>query len=191
MNRKELNSYRGNGTRLCFTCCMPQCTDSFFEDSENEEILSITSDADSIPDSLEWFSRNISSYYRSNIKIAHFNINSIQNKLDEVKDILNRNMFDTLFIDEMKLDGMYSSSLLYHPGYRIVRETGKKGTGGLIAFIREDLSAYREFCQCASQRASEPNVRALRHDTTRSLLQSFLTQSYLAMRAMRWIVQGL
>ena len=33
MNRKELNSYRGNGTWLCFTCCMPQFTDSFFEDS--------------------------------------------------------------------------------------------------------------------------------------------------------------
>lgn len=64
MNRKGLNSYRWNDTRLCFTCCMPQFTDSFFEDSENEEILSITSDDDSIPASLEWFSGNISSYYK-------------------------------------------------------------------------------------------------------------------------------
>lgn len=57
---------------------MPQFTDSFFEDKENEEILSITSDDDSIPDSLEWFSGNISSYYKQ-LKIAHLNINSIQN----------------------------------------------------------------------------------------------------------------
>ena len=57
---------------------MPQFTDSFFEDSVNEEILSITSDDDSIPDSLEWFSGNISSYYKQ-LKIAHLNINSIQN----------------------------------------------------------------------------------------------------------------
>lgn len=64
MYRKELNSYCWNGTRLCFTCCMPQFTGSFFEDSENEEILSITSDDDSIPDSLEWFSGNIRSYYK-------------------------------------------------------------------------------------------------------------------------------
>lgn len=90
---------------------MPQFTDSVFEDSENEEILSITSDDDSIPGSLEMFSGNITSYYKSNIKIAHLNINSIQNKLDEVKDMLNRNMFDILFIGETKLDGMYSSSL--------------------------------------------------------------------------------
>ena len=90
---------------------MPQFTDSVFEDSQNEEILSITSDNDSIPGSLEMFSENISSYYKSNIKIAHLNINSIQNKLDEVKDMLNRNMFDILFIGETKLDGMYSSSL--------------------------------------------------------------------------------
>lgn len=79
----------------------------------------------------------------TNIKIAHLNINSIQNKLDEVKDMLNRNMFDILFIGETKLDGMYSSSLLYHPGYRIVQRDRKKGAGGLMAFIREDLSAYR------------------------------------------------
>ena len=65
MNRKELNSYHGNGTWLCFTCCMPQFTDSFFEDSENEEKLSVTSDDNSIPDSLEWFSGNINSHYKS------------------------------------------------------------------------------------------------------------------------------
>ncbi|XP_022809244.1 uncharacterized protein LOC111346205 [Stylophora pistillata] len=143
MNRKKLNSYRRNGTWLSFTCCIPQFTDSFFEDSVNKNVLSVMSDDDSIPDSLEWFSGNISSYYNSNIKIAHLNINSIQNKLDEIKEMLNRNMFDILFIGETKLDGSYSSSLLYHPGYRIVRRDRKKGAGGLMAFIREDLSAYR------------------------------------------------
>ncbi|PFX13398.1 Protein disabled [Stylophora pistillata] len=122
---------------------MPQFTDSFFEDSVNEEILSVMSDDDSIPDSLKWFSGNISSYYKSNINIAHLNINSTQNKLDEVKEMLNRNMFDILFIGKTELNGSYSSSLLYHPGYRIVRRDRKKGAGGLMAFIREDLSAYR------------------------------------------------
>ena len=76
---------------------MPQLTDSFFEDSKNEEILGVTSDSIPAADSLEWFSGNISSYYKSNIKIAHLNINSIQNKLDEVKDMLNQHMFDVLF----------------------------------------------------------------------------------------------
>lgn len=54
--------------------------------------------------------------------------------------MLNRNMFDILLIGETKLDGSYSSSLLYHPGYRIVRRDRKKGAGGLMAFIWEDLS---------------------------------------------------
>lgn len=140
MNRKELNSYHGNGTWHCFTCCMPQFTDSFFEDSENEEKLSVTSDDDLIPDSLEWFSGN--NYKQSlqvltNIKIAHLNINSIQNKLDEVKDMLNRIMFDILFIGETKLDGMYS------PRLPDCTKRSKKGAGGLMAFIREGLSAYR------------------------------------------------
>ena len=67
MKRKELNSYLengtcGNGTWLCFNCCMTQFTDSFFEDLVNEEILSVMSNDDSIPDSLEWFSGNVSSY---------------------------------------------------------------------------------------------------------------------------------
>ena len=54
-------------------------------------------------DSSEWYSENINSYHKSNIKFGHLNINSIQNKMDEVRDMLIRNMFDILFIAETKL----------------------------------------------------------------------------------------
>ena len=57
--------------------------------------------------------------------------------------MLNRNMFDILFIGETKLDGSFSASLLNHPGYRIIRRDRKKGAGGLMAFVRDDLPVYR------------------------------------------------
>lgn len=96
-----------------------------------------------MPDSLEWFSGNISSYCKSNIKIAHLNINSIQNKLDEVKEMLNRNMFDILFIVETKLDGMYSSSLLCQTVRSEKRCRWIKGvhTGGLVYLQATQIGA--------------------------------------------------
>ena len=142
MSRKELN--KNVGSWCCFTCSMPQITDSFFEDSaETCSLNSSTTNDEPIPDSSERFYSNINSYYMSNIKIAHLNINSIQNKLDEVKNMLNRNMFDILFIGETKLDDTFPANLLQHPGYRLIRQDRKRGAGGLMVFVRENLSAYR------------------------------------------------
>ena len=39
------------------------------------------------------------------------------------------------------IDKYSSSNLLTQPGYRYIRRDRKKGAGGLIAFIREDLRA--------------------------------------------------
>ena len=123
---------------------MPQITDSFFEDSaETCSLNSSTTNDEPIPDSIEWFYSNINSYYMSDIKIAHLNINSIQNKVDEVKNMLNRNMFDILFIGETKLDDTFPANLLQHPGYRLIRQDHRRGAGGLMVFVRENLSAYR------------------------------------------------
>ena len=94
-------------------------------------------------DSLMWYYSNITSYYKYNLKIAYLNINSLINKTDEVKDMLNKEMFDILFIAETKIDKTVSSSLLSQSGFRIVRKDRKKGAGGLLAYIRTDLSVYR------------------------------------------------
>ena len=59
---------------------------------------------DNDSDSLDWYQSNISgSYYNFNIKIGYLNINSVVNKIDEVKELLNRNMFDILFLAETVL----------------------------------------------------------------------------------------
>lgn len=64
---------------------------------------------------------NVSGYYRFNLKLAYLNINSITNKIDEVKEILGKGMFDILFIAESKIDSRTSTTLLAQPGFRLVR----------------------------------------------------------------------
>ena len=50
--------------------------------------------------------------------------------------MLNKSLFDILFISETKLDGPTSDSFLQ-------QRDRKKGAGGLIAFVREDLPVCR------------------------------------------------
>lgn len=45
-----------------------------------------------------WYQSNIGRYYRFNHKIAYLNINSVMNNIDEVKDMLNREMFDIFLL---------------------------------------------------------------------------------------------
>ena len=52
-------------------------------------------------------------------------------------------MFDILFLAETKIDSTVSSHLVSHPGFRTIRKDRKKGPGGLLAYIRNGLSAYR------------------------------------------------
>ena len=144
--RRMQSSHSSWTCHLCLLKEMP------FADLDN--ICSVsdagsTGDTDSdfasadIVDSMSWYQSNINSYYKFNLKIAYLNINSLINKVDEVKEMLSRNMFDILFIAETKIDCSVSSSLLSQPGYRTVRKDRKKGGGGLMAYIRAELSVYR------------------------------------------------
>ena len=44
--------------------------------------------------------------------IGNLNINSVVNKIDEGKELLNRNMFDILFLAETKIDRTVSAHLV-------------------------------------------------------------------------------
>ena len=70
---------------------------------------------DSDMDSLSWYMANVTGYYKFNLKLAYLNINSIINKMDEVKEMLGKGMFDMLFIAETKTDSTTSTSLLVQP----------------------------------------------------------------------------
>ena len=70
-------------------------------------------------------------------------VKSVVNKSDEVKELLKRNMCDILFLAETKVDSTVPSRLVSHPGFRTIRKDHKKGDGGLLAYIRNELSEYR------------------------------------------------
>ena len=56
------------------------------------------------------------------------------NKIGQVKELLNINMFDILFLAETKIDSTVSSHLVSHTGSRTIRKDSKKGAGDLLAY---------------------------------------------------------
>lgn len=93
---------------------------------------------------IEWFAAKVNGYYKNNLKIGHLNINSIFGKSDEVVNLLDKCAFDILFISESKIDGSVSSTLFAHAEYRIIRKDRKKGGGGLLVYIRSNVTAHRQ-----------------------------------------------
>ena len=130
----------------CTQCELPPLSDSFFDSDTELNRSKRRSQYDELEDndiaSLDWCQSHISGYYKFNIKIGYLNINSVVNKIDEVKELLNRNMFEISFLVETKIGSTVSSHLVSHPGFRTIRKDRKKGAGGLLAYIRNDLSAY-------------------------------------------------
>ena len=69
----------------------------------------------------------------------HLNINSLQNKFDELK-LLNKTLkAHILDISETKIDTSYPNSQFTIPGYNMYRKDRKKGGGGLIAYFSSTL----------------------------------------------------
>ena len=73
----------------------------------------------------------------NNIIIGHLNINSIRNKFESLKYIINNNV-DILLISETKLNDTYPGSQFFidgfHPPYR--KDRNDKG-GGLLLFTKD------------------------------------------------------
>ena len=92
---------------------------------------------------MDWYRAQVRGYYKKNLTIAYLNVNSIYGKADEVLILLETCQFDVLFIAETKIDGTYSNSLLVHSSYRIIRRDRKKGGGGILVYVRTNLTAYR------------------------------------------------
>ena len=104
---------------------------------------SMVSTGESQLDAIASYKTNVLSRYKYNMSIAHININSIWNKIDEVELLLNEGQFHLFAISETKLDSTYNSFHLQHPHYRMLRRDWKKGGGGLLVYIRNSVPAYR------------------------------------------------
>ncbi|PFX30129.1 hypothetical protein AWC38_SpisGene5115 [Stylophora pistillata] len=175
MSKNELSCYRRKGTWYCFSCTMPQFSDGFFDDlspsaacdsSSTGEVFQIAEEHSG--HFVDCFFRNVNGYCKSNLKMGHMNINSLQNKLEEVKYILNKCLFDIFFISETKLDGTTSDSFLQQPGHRTIRRDRKKGAGSLIAFVREDIPV------CGRRNLEPESVESLCPDVMDSKTARFI-----------------
>ena len=71
--------------------------------------------------------------------IAHLNINSLRNKFDQLK-ILVQDKIDILVVTESKLDDTFPDSQFHIPGYKVpFRKDRNKLGGGIIVFVRDDI----------------------------------------------------
>ena len=64
--------------------------------------------------------------------LAHLNMNSVQNKFEELSAIIKTLHAHILFISETKIDASYPNTQFSIPGYSLYRNDRKKGGGGIF-----------------------------------------------------------
>ena len=71
--------------------------------------------------------------------MCHININSIQNKFEELVTTIKKIGAHITFISETKIDSSYPNAQFSIPGYSLYRKDRKKGGGGITALISSSL----------------------------------------------------
>ena len=81
----------------------------------------------------------------SNLSVAHINIRSLRNKVEEVKVLLHVCRFDILAITETHLDRKTSNSQLEIDNYKIIRRDRDANTigGGCLFYIASHICSTR------------------------------------------------
>ena len=119
----------------------------FFESSFSSDTVQISTpahhDSSVIPtlrhnDQLE-NQRNIC----NDILLCHLNINSIQNKFEELVALIRKLKIHIIFISKTKIDSTYPDSQFAIPGYTLYRNDRKKGGGGILVYISTLLPCRR------------------------------------------------
>lgn len=75
--------------------------------------------------------------------LCHLNSNSIQNKFEELKDIIIKSRVQIMAVSETKIDGSYPDSQFLIPGYYLHRNDRKKGGGGVLMFVSSKIQSKR------------------------------------------------
>ena len=75
--------------------------------------------------------------------VCHLNINSIQNKFEELKDIILKSTVQIMAVSETKIDGSYPDCQFLIPGYYLHRNDRKKGGGGVLMFVSSKIQSRR------------------------------------------------
>ena len=106
---------------------------------------SSTQSVDSHKDYLEQFVHSLDNYNSStNLRIAHINILSLRNKLDEIKLLLKVCRFDVLSITESHLEAKISNQQLNIANDKIARKDRDNGPGGgCVVYVSNNICCSR------------------------------------------------
>ena len=75
--------------------------------------------------------------------MLHININSLQNKFEELKLINDKLRASIIILTKTKIDSMYPESQFKLNNYCLFRNDRVKGGGGVLAYVRSGISAKR------------------------------------------------
>jgi len=79
-------------------------------------------------------------FNKRGLHFMHVNINSILPKLEELRYIVNSSKLSIIGISESKLDSSVDDNEINIPGYNILRKDRSRNGGGVLAYIKDDLS---------------------------------------------------
>ena len=77
------------------------------------------------------------------ILVMHLNVNSLQNKIEEVRMLVEQFKAHVVFLGETKIDGTYPNSQFAINNYYLYRNDRVKGGGGLMAYFSSVLPSKR------------------------------------------------
>lgn len=147
----------------CPTCALPTLKDSFFEVVTGEDMINETEggkqdqtqmlievapehtlerEVDNISDTNEQMV-HFRKHHNKAFLIAHLNINSIQNKFEELTDIIKKSNTHIIFVSETNIDPSYPNAQFTIPGFSLYRNDRKKGGGGILALVSTSLIKSR------------------------------------------------
>ena len=75
----------------------------------------------------------------SNLLLSHLNIDSIQNKFEELSHIVVESRVQIMAVSETKVDASYPDSQFYIPGYHLHHWDRKKGGGGVLMLVSSKI----------------------------------------------------
>ena len=75
--------------------------------------------------------------------ICHQNINSIQNKIEDLKELNKSLRAQIIFVSETKIDSTYPDEQFKMEGYKMFREDRKKGGGGIMAYVTDQVTSKK------------------------------------------------
>ena len=82
---------------------------------------------------------NIRKSFPGHVIISHLNINSLNPKFSEIKELQRTCKLDVLVLSETKLDDSFKQEIFEIEGYSCIRQDKRSNSGGLLTYISNDI----------------------------------------------------